>query len=99
VIEALGAKPSDWFGSRIQELVKDGFSIIKTPGSFDLPASHVWNFTVGSGGDEEGYSPVSVSLFVRRLILRAKINFEPKQIRHVPKPFQGRILSAPYIVR
>lgn len=32
VMEALGAEPSrQWFESRIQELVKDGFKIIETP--------------------------------------------------------------------
>ena len=31
-MEALGAEPSrQWFESRIQELVKDGFKIIETP--------------------------------------------------------------------
>ena len=32
VMDALGERPSrEWFDSRIQELVKDGFTIIRTP--------------------------------------------------------------------
>jgi hypothetical protein len=38
VMEALGAEPSRrWFDNRIQELLKDGFTIIKTP-AYEPPA-------------------------------------------------------------